>query len=83
MHITHITQGCPSPVSHTHECVIKSDSLVYNKTIVRMATARRRMTANRTALSAITAGRRSVLSGLEPVVWGLKLTNQHQSIGPT
>ena len=41
------------------------------------------MTANRTALSAITAGRRSVLSGLEPVVWGLKLTNQHQSIGPT
>ena len=53
--------------------VLTSDSLVYNKTIVRMAIARRRMTANRTALSAVAAGRRSagvwsVLSGQDAVV---------------
>ena len=49
--------------------------------IVRMATARRRTTANRTALSATTAERRSaeawsVHFGQEPVVWGSKyMTN--------
>ena len=73
--------------AYLHECIITSDSLVYNKTIVRMATARRRTTANRTALSAVTARRRSaeiwsILSGQDPVVWGLKLMNQCQSTGP-
>ena len=47
-----------------------SDSLVYNKMIVRMATARRRTTTARTALTATTAGIWSVLPGQEPVVWG-------------
>jgi len=36
-----------------------------------MATARTRMTANRTAPSAATAGRRSVFSGQDPVVRGV------------
>ena len=74
-------------ILYLHERIIKSDSLVYNKTILRMATARRTTTANRTALSATTAGRRSagvwsVLSGQDPVVRGLKLTNQCKSTGP-
>ena len=50
--------------TNTHMHTEGEDSLVYNKTTMMMATARRAVTMARTALSATTAGRRSVHSGL-------------------
>ena len=57
--------------AHTYmlACISTSDSLVYNKMVVRMATARRRSTTNRTALSVATTGV-SVLTGQDPWVIG-------------
>ena len=64
---THALNTC----AHTLAClhVLQHHSLVYNKMVVRMATARRRTTANRTALSAVTTGV-SVLSEQDPLAFG-------------
>ena len=65
--------SCTHIDTHAHTYMLArtstSDSLVYNKMVVRMATARRRTAANRTALSAVTTGV-SVLSGEDPWAFG-------------
>ena len=81
--VMHIHQwsnsGIPLKAHINMPLTLTSDSLVHKKMIVGMARARRITTMARTTLSATTAGRRSVLSGQEPVE-RVECNEKHESI---